>query len=68
VARRGAVVRRGEVTSRDVADAAFVAIERLNPKINAVTTLLHDLVDQILRDELPDGRGLGSAQVLADDE
>jgi amidase len=50
-----ALVRRGEVTPRELADAAFAAIERLNPKINAVTMLLHDLVDQTLRGELPDG-------------
>ena len=50
-----ALVRRGDVSSRELADAAFDAIERVNPKINAVTTLLHDLVDQTLHAGPPDG-------------
>src|SRR5947209_950269 len=50
-----ALVRRGGVSPRELADAAFAAIERVNPKINAVTTLLHDLAERTLAAELPDG-------------
>ncbi|MEQ8663300.1 MAG: amidase family protein, partial [Gammaproteobacteria bacterium] len=49
------LVRRKEVSPRDLADSAIDAIERLNPEINCVVQKLHDMAVSEIRKGLPYG-------------
>jgi len=49
------LVRRKEVSPRDLADSAIDAIERLNPEINCVVQQLHDRAVAEIRKGLPYG-------------
>lgn len=49
------LVRKGEVTPRELADTALDALERLNPKLNALTYLMADYAEKIISEGLPQG-------------
>lgn len=60
------LVRRGEVTPQELAEAAYDAIERLNPTINAVVAELRDYADRTIRRGLPDGPFRGVPMLIKD--
>ena len=49
------LVRRGEVTPKELMDTALGGIEKLNPKLNAVITVLRDQAEMGIDAGLPDG-------------
>jgi amidase len=49
------LVRRGEVSPRELKDAALAAIEQLNPKLNSVINILTDQAEKEIETGLPDG-------------
>ncbi|MED4205339.1 amidase [Neobacillus mesonae] len=49
------LVRRKEVTPRELKDVAFKAIEKLNPKINAIVETLEEKSDEEIEKGLPNG-------------
>ena len=50
------LVRRGDVQPSELVEAAIERLERLNPRLNAVITLLYDKARaQAVSGELPDG-------------
>jgi len=61
------LVRRGEVTPRELVEAAIERIERVNPQLNAVITpLFEGARAQADSDGLPDGPFRGVPMVLKD--
>jgi amidase len=50
-----ALVRKGDVHPRELIEAAIAAIERLNPRINAVVTPLFEQARAAADEPLPDG-------------
>jgi amidase len=49
------LVRKGEVSARELADTALAAIERVNPKLNAVLQRLPEQAHAEIAQGLPDG-------------
>ena len=49
------LVARKEVTSGELVEAAFAAIEKVNPRLNAVLQTLPDLAHAEIRTGLPHG-------------
>lgn len=49
------LVRRKEVTPRELTDCALTAIEQVNPKLNAVIGLIVERADQVDEAALPNG-------------
>src|SRR6185436_19397105 len=49
------LVRLGDVDPRELASVSLAAIERVNPKLNAVVAVLHDLIEETLRQGPPTG-------------
>ncbi len=49
------LVRRKEVTPRELKDAALAGIEKVNPHLNAVVSVLHEQAEKELDSGLPDG-------------
>ena len=45
----GQLVRRKEVSPSELVESAYAAIERLNPKLNAVITLLKEHANETLK-------------------
>ena len=60
------LVRRGEVTSIELVDAAIARIERADPELNAVVTPTFERAREIARGELPDGPFRGVPFLLKD--
>jgi amidase len=60
------LVRRGEVTAREVVEAAIKRIEKLNPQLNAVITPMFDLVLETASRPLPAGPFTGVPFLLKD--
>lgn len=61
------LLRRREVSARELVDAAYAGIERLNPILNAVVRLHHDRVDGTLAAGIPDGPFTGVPVLLKDE-
>lgn len=49
------LVRRGEISPRDLAATALAAIETLDPRLNAVVEVYHDRIEDLDETELGDG-------------
>ena len=49
------LVRRGEVTPKELKDSALEGIEQLNPKLNSVINILSDEAEKEIEAGLPDG-------------
>jgi amidase len=49
------LVKAGHVTPMELKDASLGAIERLNPKLNCIVTVIADQADREIRAGLPDG-------------
>ena len=60
------LVRKGEVQSIELVDAAIARIEALNPKIGAFVTTCFDRARERARGELPDGRFRGVPYAIKD--
>ena len=60
------LVRRREVTSLELVEAAIERIERLNPTLNAVVTPMYDEARAVASGPLPDGRLAGVPFLLKD--
>ncbi len=63
---QGELVRKKEVTSLELVDAAIARIERLNPQLNAVITPFYDLARASASGPLPEGRFTGVPFLLKD--
>ena len=66
MAEQAELVRRGEVTPSELVDAAISAIERLNPKINAVVIPMYEHAREALA-ELRDGQPFAGVPMLLKD-
>ncbi|MFH2131549.1 MAG: amidase [bacterium] len=60
------LVRKGEVSPRELADTALDALERLNPKLNAITYMMSDYADRIIKAGLPQGPFTGVPFLVKD--
>ncbi|MBU2646609.1 amidase [bacterium] len=60
------LVRKGEVTPRELADTALDALERLNPKLNAITYMMSDYADRIISKGIPQGPFTGVPFLVKD--
>jgi amidase len=60
------LVRKGEVTPRELVEAAIGRIEKLNPQLNAVITPMYDLARAAAAGPLPDGPFKGVPYLLKD--
>ena len=61
------LVRKGEITPRDLVDFAIARIEKLNPSINAVVNhLFEEARAQAASDQLPDGPFRGVPTLMKD--
>jgi amidase len=49
------LVRRGEVSPKELKDAALAAIEQLNPKLNSVINIIADQAEKEIEAGLPEG-------------
>ena len=49
------LIRRGEVTPRELKDLALAAIEKMNPKLNSVVQVLAEQAEKEIQAGLPDG-------------
>jgi amidase len=49
------LVKGGDVTPTELKDASLEAIERLNPKLNCIVTVLADQAEREIRAGLPQG-------------
>ncbi len=61
-----AMVARGEVTPTELLDAALVAVQRLNPHLNAVTLMQEDVARRAIAQGLPRGPFHGVPFLLKD--
>lgn len=61
------LVNAGEVSSSEVADAVFAAIEHVNPSLNAIVRTMHDDVQRALSNGLPKGPFTGVPMVAKDE-
>lgn len=61
------LVRTREVSSSEVADAAFAAVERVNPALNAVVREMHDDARSSISRGLPEGPFTGVPMVVKDE-
>ncbi len=60
------LVRRREVSARDLLHAAIMAIERSDPSLNAVVQKHYDFAERAIENGLPSGRFQGVPFVLKD--
>lgn len=60
------LVKRGEVTALELVDAAINRIEALNPRLNAVVTMLFEMARDRAREPLPGGPLAGVPYLLKD--
>ncbi|MCP4628083.1 MAG: amidase, partial [bacterium] len=49
------LVKKGEVSPRELADTALDALERLNPKLSVITYMMTDYAEKIINEGLPQG-------------
>ena len=49
------LVRKGEVSPRELAQTALAAIEKVNPQINAVVEVYHERIESLDETQLGDG-------------
>lgn len=63
---QAALVRKGEVSSLELVDAAITRIEKMNPALNAVVHKLYDEGRAIAQSELPDGPFKGVPYLIKD--
>lgn len=63
---QAALVRKGELSARELVDAAIDRIERLNPQLNAVITPMYDRAREAVAGPLPDGPFAGVPFLLKD--
>ncbi|MGH7121648.1 MAG: amidase [Acetobacteraceae bacterium] len=61
-----ALIRSGQVTAKEVLQAAFAAIDRLNPALNAVTLVMREQAEAALAAGLPNGPYTGVPFLLKD--
>lgn len=61
------LVRSGQVRPHEVLDAAWRAIDALNPRINAVVASMRSIAERDIRRGLPDGPFRGVPMVLKDE-
>jgi amidase len=60
------LIRRKEVQSIELVEAAIERIERINPELNAVITSMYDLAREAAQGEIPDGPFSGVPFLLKD--
>ncbi len=60
------LIKKGEVSVREVLEAAIEEVERLNPKLNAVITKMYDEAEAAIEASLPDGPFKGVPIMLKD--
>ncbi len=60
------LVRRGDVSADELLEEAVLRIDRVNPRINAVVTLMGDLARGAIRARLPEGPFTGVPFLLKD--
>jgi len=60
------LVRKGEVASIELVEAAIARIERLNPALNAVVTPMYDLAREAASGSVPEGPFAGVPFLLKD--
>ncbi|WP_078910555.1 amidase [Streptomyces sp. NRRL S-87] len=63
---QAALVRTGEVTARELVEAAVARVEALNPRLNAVVTATYDRALAQVAAGLPDGPFTGVPYLLKD--
>lgn len=61
------LVKNGDVTAMEVLEAAWEAIDRLNPDLNAITASMRELAERDIAAGLPDGTFRGVPIVLKDE-
>ena len=60
------LVKKGEVSPRELADTALDALNRLNPKLNAITYMMDDYAKKIIEEGLPQGPFTGVPFLVKD--
>ena len=60
------LVRRKEVTSLELVNAAIARIESVNPKLNAVVTKMYDIARERAKSQLPEGPLSGAPYLIKD--
>lgn len=60
------LIRRGETDAREVLATAIAAIERLNPRLNAITLVMREQAEAAIAAGLPDGPYTGVPFLLKD--
>ncbi|MBT4644544.1 MAG: amidase [Deltaproteobacteria bacterium] len=60
------LVKKGEVSPRELADTALDALERLDPKLKAITYLMADYAAKIINEGLPQGPFTGVPFLVKD--
>ena len=60
------LIRKKEITPRELCEEAISRIERINPKINAVIYRMFDIAREQAKDRLPDGPFAGVPFLLKD--
>lgn len=60
------LVRKGEVSPRELADTALNALERLDPKLKVITYLMADYAEKIIHEGLPQGPFTGVPFLVKD--
>ncbi len=60
------LVKKGEVSPRELADTALDALERLNPKLSVITYMMTDYAEKIINEGLPQGPFTGVPFLVKD--
>ena len=61
-----ALVKKGEVTPLELAEAAIQKVEKLNPQLNAVIYKMYDEARRVVKSDLPDGPFKGVPFLIKD--
>ena len=62
------LVRDGEVTPRELKDAALEGIQKTNPQLNAVISVLDDEAEKEIRSGLPEGPLTGNLSAFGPEQ
>jgi len=62
----GELVRKGEVTAKELAETALAGIEKVNPELNAVIEVYRDRIDELDEADIADGPFKGVPFLIKD--